>query len=145
MLLRMQIPACSHGGSHFALGSKTNPTATPRGASERAALTLTRTAKEAKSTVEPRPAKLMFRVVLSLNWGEDATDSRWTEMELKAPYEHRDFSTSPPRETTTRLVAGRGRRGGAGRVSCCGGWLIWSIWSCRKFWTWPHMHNTCWR
>lgn len=42
MLFRVQTPPCSHGGSHFALRSKTNPTATPRGASEPAEQTLTR-------------------------------------------------------------------------------------------------------
>lgn len=59
----MQIPACSHGGSHFALGSKTNPTATPRGASEPAEQTPTRANKAANSTVEP--TEVMSGLILS--------------------------------------------------------------------------------
>lgn len=41
VLFRMQMPACLHGGSQVALGSKMKGTATPRGESDLAAQTLT--------------------------------------------------------------------------------------------------------
>ena len=66
MLFRMQTPACWHGGSHVAFGSKTNPTATPLGGSERAEQSPVRVSKEARRTVELRPVKIMFDVVSSL-------------------------------------------------------------------------------
>lgn len=114
MLLRMQIPPCSHGGSHFALGSKTNPTATPRGASEPAEQTPTRATKAYNSTVEPRLTKFMFGCVLSLIRGEAGIEIRPMELEEKVPYKHRDFSAS-----STLLHAGKltYSHGSAGRGS----------------------------
>lgn len=77
----MHTPACSHGGSHFALGSKTKPSATPRGASEPAETKATREARH--RTAEPRPAKPMVGGSLSGTVdGEDGHGQavRWMEM-----------------------------------------------------------------
>ncbi len=122
MLFRMQIPACSHGGSHFALGSKTNPSATPRGASERAEQTPTRAAKEAKSTAEPRPTEPMFEVVLPLEKRHRRTaDGDGGARPSQAPRLLHAALAVSHRETTTRLgpvggagEAGRGEGAGVG-------------------------------
>lgn len=137
MLLRMQIPACSHGGSHFALGSKTNPTATPRGASEPAAQTpAMATTEPRRRSVEPRPGTPMILSLRTVEW-KKGRGRRQREREA----EEGDGGGSPLRSTETPPHvapaaaggetppqagsapggAGKAGRGGAGRLSGGGG------------------------
>lgn len=126
MLLRMQIPPCSHGGSHFALGSKTNPSATPRGASEPAEQIPTRATKtDNNSTGETRRAEVMFGYVFSFyshpGRGSDR-DTRPVAPEEKVAYEHRDFCAPSAPLHAEKLTYGHG---GAGRGSVLDG--VWGL------------------
>lgn len=130
MLLRMQIPACSHGGSHFALGSKTNPTATPRGASEPAEQTPRRATKAANSIVERRPTKLMvgFCFVSQVGRGRKKQTAGGDGGEQA----RRDLSARRPRCCCCCCCThGHYNRGSAGGVSWRGGLAgleIQSVW-----------------
>lgn len=114
MLLRMQIPACSHGGSHFALGSKTNPTATPRGASEPAEQMPTRANKAANSTVEP--TEVMFGLV----WSQLGRVGNRQKPGVDGGENPSQVTETPPSRPRC-CVHGQYNQGCAGGVSWCMG------------------------
>lgn len=136
----MHTPECSHAGSHIALGSKTNPTTTPRGASEPAEQTPERATKATASTTEPRAANLMVGSVLAVSRERRKEDRQTDELlvveekEEERPSPDTDTSPRRPRccapEHPDRGNAGGGSSGG-GRPVCRLCWLLIT----RAYWT----------